>query len=382
MAGRGRQDIEDRVDAIVDSVATVTGWRERNGRALNLISQAAKSVIELALLLPADLQPTIFQITTMLSDEDWREAVVPYLSPPLRAFWRSRFERLDTNAITPVTNLIDRLQSSRSISGLLGASQSSFDMRRAMDTGQLVLVCPAGSGLKEQLIANFVVRDLYRAALTRIDTSRERRRPFYAVFDELQVYDDPTMPEMLEQLRKFGVKGDLLNQDPRRLRPDTWAALTTNRSIMQTSALGEGGAKIIAGELGGQVATETIMALEAHRFVSQVRLGDQTTRPFLVRTIPPERMWADYRNTEGLGDLEATVDATMRRGRVDDTLAELDRLDDRILKWLRANRPGQGLPGAGGDGDGGVGDGRRPAGGRAAMVGRARTARRGQGRPE
>src|SRR6266511_1701054 len=114
MTGRTRNDIEARVDAIVDSVATVTGWGERNGRALNLISQAAKSVIELAMVLPHDLQPTIFQITTLLSDPDWSDAVVPYLSPPLRAFWRTRFGLLDTNATTPVTNLIDRLRNSRS----------------------------------------------------------------------------------------------------------------------------------------------------------------------------------------------------------------------------------------------------------------------------
>jgi hypothetical protein len=374
MAGRSRADIEGRVDAIVDSVATVTGWGERNGRALNLISQAAKSVIELAVLLPADLQPTIFQITTLLSSEAWREAVLPYLSAPLQAFWRTRFTLLDTNAITPVTNLLDRLSNSRSISALLGASQSSFDLRQAMDQGKLVLVCPAGSGLKEQLIANFVVRDLYRAALTRIDTPRERRRPFYAVFDELQIYDEETFPEMLEQLRKFAVKGDLLNQDPRRLRDDTWAALTTNRSILQTSTLGEGGAKLVAGELGGQVTPDTIMALDRHTFVTQVRLGDQTTKPFLIRTVPPERLWAEHRDERSLPALEARVDQTMRRRKVDDTLAELHGLDGRIRDWLRRNRPPSGPGGPGDDGDRDPG-GRPPAGGRA-MVGRARTGSR------
>ena len=372
MTGRTRNDIEARVDAIVDSVATVTGWGERNGRALNLISQAAKSVIELAMVLPHDLQPTIFQITTLLSDPDWRDAVVPYLSPPLRAFWRTRFGLLDTNATTPVTNLIDRLRNSRSVSALLGASQSSFDMRRAMDTGQLVLVCPAGSGRKERLIANFVIRDLYRAALTRIDVARERRRPFYAVFDELQIYDDETLPEMLEQLRKFQVKGDLLNQDPRRLRNDTWAGLTTNRSVLQSSTLGEGGAKIIAGELGGEVSTETIMSLQRHTFVSQVRLGNQTTKPFLIRTVPPDRMWSDHRNDAALADLDAQVDRTMRRRPVDDTIAELNTLDGRILDWLKQHRPRQ--PGT--SPNGGKPGGAPPTGPQPGMVGRSRTRKR------
>jgi hypothetical protein len=241
-----------------------------------------------------------------------------------------------------------------------------------MDTGQLVLVCPAGSGRKERLIANFVIRDLYRAALTRIDVARERRRPFYAVFDELQIYDDETLPEMLEQLRKFQVKGDLLNQDPRRLRTDTWAGLTTNRSVLQSSTLGEGGAKIIAGELGGEVSTETIMSLQRHTFVSQVRLGNQTTKPFLIRTVPPDRMWSDHRNDAALADLDAQVDRTMRRRPVDDTIAELNTLDGRILDWLKQHRPRQ--PGT--SPNGGRPGGAPPTGPQPGMVGRSRTRRR------
>ena len=73
------------------------------------------------------------QVLSLLSDDGWRSDMMPYFSPLSRAFWKSRFPRLPAEAITPVTNLLDRLRSSTGVSALLGASRSTYDIRRAMD---------------------------------------------------------------------------------------------------------------------------------------------------------------------------------------------------------------------------------------------------------
>ena len=124
LAARGLSDgaRERRVEAIVDSFASALEWGERNNRALTLTTQATAALVELSPVLPEDLQPTIFQIPTLLGNAEWLEAACR--SSPRRAdsSSRERFPRLSEEAITPVTNLIDRLRSSTQLAALLGAA--------------------------------------------------------------------------------------------------------------------------------------------------------------------------------------------------------------------------------------------------------------------
>jgi hypothetical protein len=66
-----------KVEAFVDALAAAMRWDERNTRALNLATQAAQALVELALALPPELAPTIFQVPTLLSDDEWRSAILP-----------------------------------------------------------------------------------------------------------------------------------------------------------------------------------------------------------------------------------------------------------------------------------------------------------------
>ncbi len=96
-------------------------------------------------MLDAELAPTIFQIPTLLSDAEWRGAALPFLPRADQRFWTDRFPLLASEAITPVTNMVDRLRRAPSIRALLGQSQSTYRVREAMDKGKIVLACP-GTG--------------------------------------------------------------------------------------------------------------------------------------------------------------------------------------------------------------------------------------------
>src|SRR5262249_35730937 len=141
LTDRTPSEASARVDAFVDALAAALGWDERNTRALNLATQSAQALTELALALPPALAPTIFEVPTLLSDEAWLQAALPRLSPATRSFFTDRFPALPGEAITAVTNLLDRLRASRSVAALLGSPVSTYDARRAMANGWIVLAC-------------------------------------------------------------------------------------------------------------------------------------------------------------------------------------------------------------------------------------------------
>ena len=337
MEGRGPEDVEARVSAVVDSFASALQWGEVNNRALTLTTMAAQSMCELALVLPADMAPTLFQMTTILSDEDWRAAVLPHLSSATRGFWTSRFSKLSADAITPVTNLIDRLRSSAAVAALLGSSRSTYDIRKAMDSGGVVLCCPAGIGDKDRLLANFFIYDLLQASLSRKDTPPAERRPFHTFVDEMQTIDGASkgnLAALLEQCGKFGLRLHAMVQQPTRLTKTTLDALLTNRSHLMSTVVGAESARLLAREWAGRVAPETITSLERYTFVASVTLDGQVSDPFLVRGFEVGELWGQFHQPDGVTGLDAAIDVNLARRSTGEVLADLDTLDERIADHL------------------------------------------------
>lgn len=330
---------ERRVEAIVDSFASALQWGERNNRAITLTTQAAGALIELSAVLPAGLQPTIFQIPTLLGNPDWLAAVLPYLSVPRRQFFSERFPRMAEEAITPVTNLIDRLRSSTQLAALLGAQQVTYDVARAMNERRIVLACPGAGGARDRLVANLLVFDLLHAAKSRAHIPPEHRREFYVFLDEVQTYDGASsgnLAALLEQTAKYGVRATLLNQNPKRLTQATLNALTTNRSHLITTALNADAAALIAREWANDPPATAITNLPRHTFIAQATHHGEPTRPFQFQNLAVTDLFADIHHPDKAASVQSVIDQASGRTSTAQTIRELDTLDQRIREHLTA----------------------------------------------
>jgi hypothetical protein len=350
LAARGLSDDarERRVEAIVDSFASALQWGERNNRALTLTTQASGALIELSTVLPAGLAPTIFQIPTLLGNPEWLQAVLPFLSAPRRQFFCERFPRMSQEAITPVTNLIDRLRSSTQLAALLGSQLSTYDIGKAMDEGRIVLACPGAGGARDRLLANLLVYDLLHAAKGRAHIPPAQRREFYVFLDEVQTYDGASsgnLAALLEETAKYAIRATLLNQNPERLTQATLNALSTNRSHLITTALNARAAGLIAREWNSEPPASAIASLPRFHFIGQATHQGVLTRPFLFENVAVTDLFADAYRPERVADIQPAIDHASGRVSAQKTIAALDTLDERILDHLAtANARAQAAP--------------------------------------
>ena len=324
-----------RVDAFVDALAAALRWDERNTRALNLATQAAQALTELALILPPALAPTIFQVPTLLSNDEWRGAALPHLSPAARGFFRDRFPSLPGEAITAVTNLIDRLRAARPVAALLGTPVSTYDARRALSGDLIVLACPGSGSTRDRLLANLLVYDVLHAAKARAAIAPEQRRAFWVFLDELQTYDGPNLPALLEQSAKYGGRAFLFNQNPERLTAATWNAVSTNRSHLLSTTVNAKAARMIAAEWGTPPAPEVLTRLDRYTYLASVTHDTRVSRPFLVHGVPARELHADHHHPEAIPALQTAIEQTAGCQPIADLLAAVDGHDQRILDWLK-----------------------------------------------
>lgn len=345
MYGRDPDEVEDIVSMMVAGFSAVLGWGKENNRAQNLLSQAVASLCQLGTQLPPHLQPNIFLIPTILTDEAWRNEILRFLTPHQREFWTSRLAtQTDAKSATsPVTNLFDRLRASNAMVGLFGQSISTFDLRASMDAGDIVLLCPGGAGDKEQLVQTLFLFEMFRAATSRSDIAPEERRPFHAFVDEIQVADRGSASEyiarMLQECRKFMLRLHAMAQQPSALSRTTLAALSDNRSHLSSAAVGADSAAWLAREFAGAVEASTLTRTPRfHRIVSVAHKGT-ISAPFRVRNLGLIEAYGPPADRAAVDALEAVVDANMGRRPVAEVVADVDTLGARILHHLTGRRP-------------------------------------------
>lgn len=346
MEGVPRSQIEDKVDTVVTAFDSALGWNGNAPRATTILAKAAESLCELAVQLPPQYAPTLFQITTLLEDAAWREEMLPFLPKNLRDYWQFTYDKYPAEASTPITNLINRLRTSPTLTAFLGSSQSSYDVRRAMDTGAVVVVCPPPGGLTTKLVSCFLIFDLFRAGRSRGDLPPEKRRRFDAFIDELTQVDGAAkgyLAAVLEQLGKFRVALHAMTQMANRLTQQTQQALLQNQSYLSSSAGSIDAVRVVTRQWGKQVEPETVAELPKYHHVMSVQNNGKATTPFKVRGATVTELFDDYLAPDLEPQMADILDATLQRRRIGDIRADLDRLDEQILLHLHA-APGRPQP--------------------------------------
>ncbi|MEV0604641.1 ATP/GTP-binding protein [Streptomyces sp. NPDC050315] len=354
MAGRRAEDVQDVVGAVVGAISTAQGWGD-HPRARTILSKAVRLLAELSYRMcqdgRPDLQPTLFQIPQLLTDELWRQEILAHLDPALGAFWRTTFPNMDASAVPTVTYALERLENSLSLKAFLGNPISAYDVRRAMDEQQVVFVAPSGTGDGDELITSLLLFDLFRAGLSRQDTPVADRRTLWAWVDELTAVDGAShgsVAKILEQLRKYELRFMGMTQMAMRLSDTTRAALMQNQSLLSATGADFDEAAYVAKRLDG-IAPATLQDIDRYAYVMTCMHRGKRTPPFQVRGVPIDQVLADYYNPDGLPALDAAIDTNLGRRTVADILATQRDLAQNIADHLATGQTARPDPSAAGD---------------------------------
>ncbi|MFJ2094752.1 hypothetical protein ACIOEW_36690 [Streptomyces sp. NPDC087901] len=352
MEGRNATQVQDVVGAVVGGLASAQGWGDRAPRARAILSHAVQVLAHLALLMceqgRPDLQPTLFSITRLLTDEQWRAQILKRLPRRLSRFWQQTFPKYEGNAVPVVTQMLEQLETSDSLRAFLGQPRSSYNVRRAMDQNKIVLLRCSGTGGGDQIITSLLLFDLFLAGLSREGVPPEDLEAMFAFADELTAIDGASrgyVAAILEQLRKYELRLMGLTQMAMRLSEETRQALMQNQSLLSASGADSDEAAFVTKRLAG-VAPAVLEQLAKYQYVVSTMLHGERSSPFRVRGVAVHQVLADYRRPDLLPALDAAIDHSLRRRPVGEILRVLDGddgrlpgLDDLLLAHLTRRTP-------------------------------------------
>lgn len=166
-------------------------------------------------------ETTLLDISRMLTDKDFRKETLEYCKDvTVLQFWKHEFgqwnEKQVNESIAPVLNKVGAFTANPIIRNIIGQPKSSFDVRKIMDEGKILVVNLSKGLIGEDnagILGAFLVTKIQLAAMSRSDIPDVRdRRPFYLYVDEFQNFATDSFAVILSEARKYGLNLTVANQ--------------------------------------------------------------------------------------------------------------------------------------------------------------------------
>ncbi|MEU3901735.1 ATP/GTP-binding protein [Streptomyces sp. NPDC045251] len=337
---RQGQVAHEVVEATADAFASVLGWDDATApRALTILTAALAVLVavnEAACQAgrPED-QTTLFHMRPLLTDPGFRTTALAgvegRLDEETRAWWRTVFPTLPTDAFAVVLNPMARLAANPVTRAFLGQAVGLYNIRAAMDSKMIVWVCPGGNGPTDRLITALLARDLLRAVRSRRAVPEARRVPFRAYFDELITLTGAapeTIASMFEDFRKYQVHVHGMTQLLARLPAPVRLSLVQNASTLASTAGSQSAIAPVTAEWGDEPGPDVVAALDRFDHYVSLTVGGRRVGPVKITGPHLDDVFAAYarpdntaaferaaRTTAGTAPLD--VLATRARGQLD-----------------------------------------------------------------
>ena len=164
---------------------------------------------------------TLLDISRLLTDKDFRKETLDYCQDvTVLQFWKHEFgqwnEKQVNESIAPVLNKVGAFTANPIIRNIIGQPKSSFDIRKIMDEGKILVVNLSKGLIGEDnaaILGAFLVTKVQLAAMSRSDIPDVKdRRPFYLYVDEFQNFATDSFAVILSEARKYGLNLTVANQ--------------------------------------------------------------------------------------------------------------------------------------------------------------------------
>ena len=164
---------------------------------------------------------TLLDISRLLTDKDFRKETLDYCTDvTVLQFWKHEFgqwnEKQVNESIAPVLNKVGAFTANPIIRNIIGQPKSSFDVRKIMDEGKILVVNLSKGLIGEDnagILGAFLVTKIQLAAMSRSDIPDVAdRRPFYLYVDEFQNFATDSFAVILSEARKYALNLTVANQ--------------------------------------------------------------------------------------------------------------------------------------------------------------------------
>ncbi|HTK33024.1 MAG TPA: type IV secretion system DNA-binding domain-containing protein [Candidatus Paceibacterota bacterium] len=241
---------------------------------------------------------TLLGVNRMLSDKAYRNEIVAQVQDPsVKSFWVKEFanytERQAAEAVPAIQNKVGQFTANPLIRNMIGQPVSSFDFRKAMDEGKIIIINLSKGRIGDEnmkLLGGLLVTKIYLAAMSRADVPDRvvKMLPhFYLFVDEFQNFANASFSDILSESRKYKLNLTIAHQYIEQMDENVRAAVFGNVGTMIVFRVGATDAEALEKEFAPTFTMEDLVNLGQFQMYLKLMINGLTSAPFSATSMPP-----------------------------------------------------------------------------------------------
>lgn len=216
-------------------------------RMEQLLTQAATSLI-------ASGQGGLGMLRRMIIDKSVRDSVLAnvHIRDNLD-YWENVFPTVAKDTVPAVDNKLTPIISNPAVGPFFEGS-TGFDMAKLLEGGGILIFDGAGcdNDTERMIFTTFLLNMITTSAAKLVQAKPQGTlpKPFYVYLDEAQMYESDKIKEMLQQVRKWGLRMTLATQQLESIEKGNMAAMLGNCDLYVVSRCTPASAQMVAPKMG------------------------------------------------------------------------------------------------------------------------------------
>ena len=181
-------------------------------------------------------------------------------------------------------------QQNEMMRNIIGQPKSSFNLRKIMDEGKILIVNLSKGRIGElnsQLLGMIFVMKFQEAALSRADISEKDRRDFCLYVDEFQNFSTDSFSTIMSEARKYALNLIVANQFTTQLSEEIRDAVFGNMGTIVSFRVGQNDVQILAKYFQPLFDEDDLLRVANHNCIVRTLINGVPTDAFSMEGVPP-----------------------------------------------------------------------------------------------
>jgi hypothetical protein len=235
---------------------------------------------------------TFVEIMRIMTDAKYVQELLPHVTDPIvRRYWTDQIAQTSdfhkSEVLDYTVSKFGRFVTNKLIRNIIGQSQSSFDFRKIMDEGKILLINLAKGSLGEEnsnFLGLLLVPRILMAAMSRANLSKEDRRDFFFYVDEFQNFATPDFAVIMSEARKYGLGLCVANQFIGQVEEEVKNAIFGNVGTTIAFRVGVTDANYLQHEFTPVFGEDDLLNVERFHAYCKTIVNNEPVPPFSMDT--------------------------------------------------------------------------------------------------
>ncbi len=231
---------------------------------------------------------TFVEVVRALTDSAFVQELLPKLNDPIiRRYWTDQIAQTadfhKSEVLDYIVSKFGRFVTNKLMRNIIGQSQSSFDFRKVMDEGKILLVNLSKGKIGEEnsnFLGLILVPRILISAMSRQEIPEDERRDFYLYVDEFQNFATPDFAQILSEARKYRLNLIVANQFIGQMEEEVKNAVFGNVGTVAAFRVGVTDANYLQHEFQPTFSEPDLINVDKYNAYVKTIVHNEPVKPF------------------------------------------------------------------------------------------------------